>query len=28
MRTAMHINHTRNAMYASIKNCTYMVYWM
>jgi len=28
MRTAMHINHTRNAMYPSMKNCTYMVYAM
>lgn len=24
----MHINHTRNAMYPSMKNCTYMVYAM
>ena len=28
MRVAMHINHTRKAMYPSMKNCTYMVYWM
>ena len=28
MRVAMHINHTRKAMYPSMKNCTYMVYAM